>query len=176
MNINLPDSTQQPTAQAGQTHIDAQVQQFRAAIDDATRIPTFHRDPSDVPLIGDTPPVPQPGRPPMSQRAVDLNTTILTSSVLATTLGGAATGILWASGQADPTVIAWVCGCAVAIPVALTLPVLALKSLMKGAKEVAQAAPAPVHHHYNGNVTVDQRSIHATTRGVIANTRNELPR
>lgn len=176
MNINLPDPTQQPTAPAGQTHIDAQVQQFRAAIDDATRIPTFHRDTSEVPTIGTAPPVPQPGRPPMSPRAVDINTTILTSSVLTTALGGAATGILWASGQADPTVIAWVCGCVVAVPLALTLPVLALKSLMKGAKEVVQAAPAPVHHHYNGPVTVDQRSIHATTRGLVANTRNELPR
>lgn len=176
MNINLPDPTQQPTAQAGQPAIDAQVQQFRAAIDDATRIPTFHRDSSEVPLIGNAPPVAQPGRPPMSQRAVDLNTTILTSSVLTTALGGAVTGILWGSGQADPTVIAWVCGCVVAVPVAIALPVLALKSLMKSAKEVVQAAPAPVHHYYEGNVTIDQRSIHATTRGVIASTRNELPR
>ncbi|MFF2731792.1 hypothetical protein ACFVS9_28275 [Streptomyces sp. NPDC058008] len=164
-----------PTQPDTQVQIDAQIQQFRAAINDATRIPTFHRDDSKLPTIGDAQPVPQPGRPPMTQRAVDLNTTILTSSVLVGVLGASTTAVLWGSGQADPTVIAWVCGCVVGVPAALTLPVLALKSLMKSAKEVAQAAPAPVHHHYNGNITVDQRSIHANTRGIIANTRNELP-
>lgn len=170
----LPDP-QQPTFQAGQPAINDQAALFLADVEDAFRTPTFHRDTSEVPTIGNTPPVAQPGRAPMSQRAVDLNTTILTSSVLATALGGAATGVLWASGQADASVIAWVCGCVVAVPVALTLPVLALKSLMKSAKEVVQAAPAPVHHHYNGNVTVDQRSLHTQTRGVIAHTRNQLP-
>ncbi|MFH8483591.1 hypothetical protein [Streptomyces sp. NPDC018055] len=171
----LPDP-QQPTTQARQPHIDAQVQQFRAAIDDATRIPTCYRDPNELPAIGTAPPVGQPGRPPMSQRAVDLNTTILTSSVLTLATGGAASAVLWASGHANETVIAWICGGIVAVPIALTLPVLALKGLMKGAKDVAQAAPAPVHHHYNGNVTVDQRAIHTTNRGIIANTRNQLPR
>ena len=89
-----------------------------------------------------------------------------------------AAAVLWGSGHANPEVIAWVCGCVVGIPAALALPVLALKSLVKSAKEVVAAAPAPVHHNYNGNatVTVDQRSIHANTRGIIASTRNELPR
>lgn len=172
MNTNLPgqpDTTVAP-------HIDAQLQQFRAAVDHATRTPTHHRDSTKLPAIGPTPPVPQPGRPPMSQRAVNLNTTILTSSVLTATLGGSTTAILWASGHANPTAIAWICGGIAAIPAALTLPVLALKGLMKSAKDVAQAAPAPVHHHYNGNVTVDQRTITATNRGLIANTRNQLPR
>ncbi|MFI9194165.1 hypothetical protein ACIG0A_33305 [Streptomyces californicus] len=172
MNTDLPgrhDTTADP-------YIDAQLQQFRAAVDHATRIPTYHRDPAPLPETGPTPPVPQPGRPPMSQRAVDLNTTILTSSFLTLATGGAASAVLWASGHANETVIAWICGGIVAVPVALTLPVLALKGLVKNAKDVAQATPAPVHHHYNGNVTVDQRAIHSTTRGIIANTRTQLPR
>ncbi|MEU0624993.1 hypothetical protein ABZ329_29550 [Streptomyces rubiginosohelvolus] len=171
MNTNLPG--QHDTAAP---HIDAQLQQFRAAVDHATSTPTYYRDPTELPAIGPTPPVPQSGRPPMSQRAVDLNTTILTSSFLTLATGGAASAVLWASGHANETVIAWICGGIVAVPVALTLPVLALKGLMKGAKDVAQAAPTPVHHHYNGNVTVDQRAIHTTNRGIIANTRNQLPR
>ncbi|WP_399554138.1 hypothetical protein OG582_40785 (plasmid) [Streptomyces anulatus] len=137
---------------------------------------TYHRDDTPLPLVGPTPPVEQPGRSSMSSKAVDRNVTILTSSFLTAALGGSATAILWASGHANPTVIAWICGGIVAVPVALTLPVLALKGLMKSAKDVAQAAPAPVHHHYNGNVTVDQRAINATNRGLIANTRNQLPR
>ncbi|MCX4606826.1 hypothetical protein OG402_41095 [Streptomyces anulatus] len=173
MSINPPGpkSTAAPAP-----YIDAQVQQFRAAIDDATRTPTYHRDTTPLPAIGPTPPVEQPGRPGMSSQAVDRNVTILTSSVLTATAGGAISLVLWTSGQANETVIAWVCGSIIAIPAALTLPVLALKGLMKSAKDVAQAAPAPVHHHYNGNVTVDQRAIHATNRGLIANTRNQLPR
>lgn len=172
MSINPPG----PKSTAPSPCIDAQVQQFRAAIDDATRPLAYHRDDTPLPAVGPTPPVQQPGRPAMSQRAVDLNTTILTSSVLTATLGGSATAILWASGHANPTVIAWICGGIAAVPVALTLPVLALKGLMKSAKDVARAAPAPTHHHYNGNVTVDQRAINATNRGLIANTRNQLPR
>ncbi|MFF4338103.1 hypothetical protein [[Kitasatospora] papulosa] len=169
----LPDP-QQPTRKAGQPAINAQATLFLADLEDAFRTPTFHRDDSKLPAIGDTPPVPQPGRPPMSQRAVDLNTTILTSSVLVGALGASTTAVLWGSGHANPEVIAWVCGCVVGIPAALALPVLALKSLVKSAKEVVGAAPASVHNTYNG--AVDQRSIHANTRGIIASTRNELPR
>lgn len=172
MNTNLPGQPDTTTA----PHIDAQLQQFRAAVDHATATPTHYCDPTKLSAIGPTPPVPQPGRPPMSQRAVERNVTILTSSFLTLAAGGAVSAVLWTSGQANETVIAWICGSVIAIPVALTLPVLALKGLMKSAKDVAQAAPAPVHHHYNGNVTVDQRAIHATNRGLIANTRNQLPR
>lgn len=128
----------------------------------------------DGPRIGNALPAAQPGRPPMTQRAVGLNITILTSSVLTLAVGGAATGILWASGHANPTVIAWACSCVVAVPAAIAVPILALKSLMKSAKEVAEAAPPIVHQHYNGTVIQDSRSVHSSTRGVIANTRNQV--
>ncbi|TXS61182.1 hypothetical protein EAO76_41655 [Streptomyces sp. sk2.1] len=74
-----------------------------------------------------------------------------------------------ASGYADPAV------CAIAFG-APTVLVLAIARLVGKAKAVAEAAPVPVHHHYNGNVTVDQRSLTTQTRGVIAHTRNQLPR
>lgn len=146
----------------------------RQLIEDAFAIerPTSYRDNTPLPAVGTTPPVAQPGRPAMSQRAVDVNTTILTSSVLAATLGGSVTAVLWGSGQADPTVIAWICGSVVAVPVAIVLPVLALKGLMKSAKGVAEAAPATHHHHYNGDVTIDQRSINSRTRGLGKTTNN----
>ncbi|MEU5043172.1 hypothetical protein [Streptomyces griseorubiginosus] len=168
--------------QAGQSETAAAAQAFLADIESImAQRPTSFRDETPVPPIGTTPPVTdQPGtrRPPMSQRAVDLNTTILSSSVLTAMVGGAATGGLWASGQANPTVIAWVCAGVVATPAAIAVPVLALKSLMKSAKEVVAAAPPEIHQHYNGYV--DQRSTHqhSNTRGVIAITKNtpELPR
>lgn len=180
-----PAPHQPPTATpAGHPETAAAAQAFLADIESImAQRPTSFRDESPVPPIGTTPPVTdQPGtrRPPMSQRAVDLNTTILSSSVLTAMLGGAATGVLWASGQANPTVIAWVCAGVVAAPAAIAVPVLALKGLMKSAKEVVAAAPPEIHQHYNGHVYQDQRSthLHSHTRGVIAVTKNtpELPR
>ena len=133
--------------------------------------PTSWRDLTPVPAYGTTPPVAQPGRPPMSQKAVDLNTTILTSSVLTVALGGAATGILWASGHADPTVV----GCIAAAPAALSLPILALSRLIKRTKEAVEAAPPVIHQHYTGTVHQDARTVNSNTRGIWASTHNRLP-
>lgn len=172
----LPDP-QQPTLKAGQPTINDQAALFLADIEDAlqvraeeaTRTATFHRDDTPLPVVGDAPPVPQPGRPPMSQRATDVSALMLSGGAASLMVGGSASLVMLASGYADPAVCAVVFG-------APAVLVLALARLASKAKAVVEAAPAPVHHHYNGNVTVDQRSIHATTRGVIANTRNELPR
>lgn len=130
---------------------------------------TYHRDESPLPATGPTPPVPQPGRPPMSQRATDASALMLAGGAATVMVGGGASLVMLASGYADPTV------CAIAFG-APTVLVLAISRLVNRAKAVVEAAPAPVHHHYNGTVHVDQRSIHATTRGVIAHTRNELPK
>ncbi|MET4670803.1 hypothetical protein [Streptomyces sp. PvR018] len=134
---------------------------------------TYHRDTAPLPVTGSAPPVAQPGRAAMSQRAVDRNTTILTSSILTAVAGGAVSLVLWTSGHANETVIAWICGGIVGVPVVLTLPVLALKGLMKSVKEAAEAAPAPVTNHFHGPVHHNRRTVTSTTRGVIANTRNQ---
>lgn len=181
---HLPGPAQQPYApQAGQPETAAAAQAFLADIESImakSPTATSFRDPTPVPNIGTTPPVTdQPGarRPAMSQRAVDLNTTILSSSVVIGMTGAAGTGILWASGQANPTVIAWICAGIVAAPAILTIPILAFNSLAKSARKVAEAAPPTVHNHYNGYV--DQRQINVSTRttGLIAGTSNrpELP-
>ena len=186
-----PGHHPQPTATpAGRANAADAAQAFLADIESimATR-PTATsvriEDPNipswqDGPRIGTTPPVTdQPGtrRPPMSQRAVDLNTTLLSASVVITAVGGATSGVLWASGHANPTVIGWVCACIVAVPAALAIPVLALKGLMKSAKEVVQAAPPTITNHYSGTVHQDRRQTHVNTKtvGVIAYTRNQPP-
>lgn len=187
----LPDpEPQQPYApQAGQPTPEAlsAAQQLAAAVDAIYETPTAIRitDPAipswqDGPRIGTTPPVTdQPGsrRPAMSQRAVDLNTTILSTSVVIASMGGATTGILWASHYANPTVIQWICGCAVAVPAAFAVAALAFKSLAKSAKRVVEAAPPTVHQHYSGYVDQRQINVNARTTGVIAITRTqpELP-
>jgi hypothetical protein len=180
----LPD--QQPTApQAGQPTVNDNARKFLADLESAyaaeqTQTPTAVHvtDPTipswqDGPRIGTTPPVPQPGKPPMSQTAANVSGVMVASSLPILALGGAATGILWASGHADPTVV----GCIVAAPAALAVPILALSRLLKRAKETVEAAPPVIHQTYTGNVQVDvdARTVHSKNSGVWASTRNQLP-
>lgn len=129
-------------------------------IADAYR-PTSYRDTTPVPTVGTAPPVAQPGRPPMSAKAVDDTARMLGASVLVATSGGAATAILWASGHANPAVVGMVFGA----PTAL---VLALGRLAK------RARPEPdVHHHYEGPVYQDQRNQQNKTTAVWARNTNQ---
>lgn len=140
-----------------QPEIDRNAEQLISAVDQA--MTTYH-DPTPVPRYGSTPPVPQPGRPPMSQRATDVSALMLSGSVLTVTLGGSATAILWASGHADPAVVATVFG-------APAFLALAIARVLKRAKD---AAPDVHHHHYKG--PVQQQYTQNNTRGVWARTDN----
>ena len=166
MNASLPDPTK---TVAPAPAIDDQAQRLIAAVNDAMATPTRYRDETPVPAIGNALPVPQPGRPPMSQRATDASALMLSAGLASLPLGAAATGILWASGNADPVVIAVICA-------APTTLVLALSRLMKRTRETVQAAPPVIHQHYNGTVHQDGRTVNTTTRGVWARTNNQLPK
>jgi hypothetical protein len=126
-----------------------------AAVEEALATSTSYRDDTPLPTVGPTPPVPQPGRPPMSQHATDISALMLSGSVLTLATGGAASAVLWASGYANPAVI----GLIAAAPVAVAIPVYALARLVKAA---ATAAPPDVHHHYTG--PVHQQTVHSQTR------------
>lgn len=179
--MNLSDQTREPLdgrpqvdqqpAPAGQPtpEVLRKAAEVAAAVDAVYHGPTSYRDDSPLPAIGPTPPVPQPGQPPMSQLATDISGLMKASSIPTFALGATATGILWASGHADPAVIALICA-------APTTLVLALSRLMKHAKQAVEAAAPEHHHHYNGPVYQDHRSVNTQTRGVWATTRNELPR
>lgn len=123
--------------------------------------PTSFRDDTPVPLVGSARPVPQPGRPPMSQSATDASALMLSGSVLTVAVGGAGSLVMYASGYADPVVCAIVFGA----PAAL---VLALSRLMRRAKDVL---PAEHHHHYRGPVHQDQRNVtnHSSWLGKTTN-------
>lgn len=169
MNTPLSDPTQPTAAAAGHPRVDDQAQQLIAAVNAALTTPTRYRDETPVPTVGTAPPIPQPGRPPMSQRATDASALMLSGGLASLPIGAAATGVLWASGNADPVVIAIICA-------APTTLVLALSRLMKRAKETAAAAaPAEHHHHYNATVLQDHRQVNTQTRGVWAKTHNQLP-
>jgi hypothetical protein len=146
---------------------DVAAAEARRIIIDAYRptpeTPTAYRDTTLLPAYGSTPPVPQPGRPPMSQRAVDTSTVMLSAGAASLPVGTVAIGILLASGHADPTVIGMIC----AAPAAVAVPVLAVARLLH---RVAEAAPDVHHHHYNGPVKQEHTTTH--TRGLFARTTN----
>ncbi|MGJ5898469.1 hypothetical protein ACSCBZ_41970 [Streptomyces niveiscabiei] len=165
----LPDTTPGTVPADGRMSDDAAAAEAARIIADAYRptptLPTAYRDTSPLPAHGNTPPVPQPGIPPMSQRAVDASRLILTTGLATVPPGLIAIGILIASRQADPTVIGMIC----AAPAVIAVPVLALARLFTRARE---ATPDTHHHHYQGPVHQDQRTTHTRTTGMWAKTNN----
>ncbi|MEV8546152.1 hypothetical protein [Streptomyces sp. NPDC051572] len=156
-----PETTPQDAAMSD---TDAAVEAARIIADayrPAPATPTAYRDTTPLPARGDAPPVPQPGRPPMSQGATDASALMLAGGATTAMVGGTAAVLMYVSQYADPLV----CGLVFGAPTAL---VLALARLLKGAK------PAPeIHQHYDGPVYQDQRNVHSRTTGVWAKTNNQ---
>ncbi|GGJ43695.1 hypothetical protein [Streptomyces brasiliensis] len=141
---------------------DEAAAEARRIIADAYR-PTAYRDDTPVPAHGPTPAVAQPGRPPMSQGATDASVLMLAGGATTAMVGGTAAVLMYVSQFADPVV----CGLVFGAPTAL---VLALARLAKRAKNVL---PEEHHHHYEGPVYQDQRTVHSRTTGVWAKTNNQ---
>lgn len=162
----IPDQTIDP--------IKEQARQVADAVDEVYGQPatSVRVDDPEIPSwkdgsrIGDTPPVAQPGRTPMSQKATDVSVLMLAAGGTSFLVCGGAALVMWASESADPVV----CGIVFGAPTAL---VLAIGRLVGRVKATVEAAPAPVHNHFNGNVHQDQRRTTSKTVGVIANTRNQ---
>ncbi|WP_309030679.1 hypothetical protein [Streptomyces alfalfae] len=155
-----PDTTP-PTAAVSAGLSEAQAAtEARRIIADAYR-PTAYRDTTPLPAHGESPAVAQPGRPPMSQSATDASVLMLAGGTTTVMVGGTASVLMYLSQYADPIV----CGLVFGAPTAL---VLALARLAKRAK------PAPEeHHHYQGPVHQDRRTVHSRTSGVWAKTTND---
>lgn len=129
-------------------------------------IPTSFRDTSPVPAIGTAPPVAQPGRPPMSQRATDISGVMLAGGLASVPVLGGVSLLLWTAGHVDPAVIGIVC----LSPVAL---LATLSQLCRRAKETVAAAPPVITKHYNGTVHQHHTSYSSATHGLIARTHND---
>ncbi|KOU41277.1 hypothetical protein ADK55_29230, partial [Streptomyces sp. WM4235] len=119
-----------------------------------------------IPTVGPTPPVAQPGRPPMSQRATDASAVMLAAGAATVPPGLIAIGLLVASDYANPTVIAMVC----AAPAVIAVPILAVARLLARAKEVA---PVEQHNYYSGPVSQQHHTVSTQTRGLFAKTINK---
>ncbi|MET9517436.1 hypothetical protein [Streptomyces sp. NPDC002994] len=122
-----------------------------------TDFATSYRDPRPLPTTGTAPPVPQPGRPAMSEKATNASVVMLSAGATSLLVSGGASLVMLTSGYADPVVIASIC----AAPAALAVPILALSRLLKTA---GQAAPPEHHHHYNGPVQNHNQTVHNHNR------------
>lgn len=141
-----------------------QAEAILAELDDITA--TAYRDPSPLPPVGDTPPVPQPGRPPMSQRATDASALMLAAGISAIPLGAATSLVLYTLGNVDPTALA----IGAAAPVAF---IFAVGALIRTATRGLQGLHIETHHHYNGPVQQQHHTVNTATRGLFAKTINK---
>jgi len=161
--MQLPE---QPVAGQPDPTIRRDADQLVAAVDEAllARQVTSYRDTTPLPAIGSTPPVQQPGQPAMSQWATDASGVLKAVSIAPLPIG---VGV-WLVGQVDPLTLGIIFGSPV-------LAALALARLVAKVKDANQAVQ-PVVQHFHGTVHHDTRTVTSTTRGVIANTRNQLPK
>ncbi|SDL28209.1 hypothetical protein [Streptomyces indicus] len=141
----LPDHT------AGQ-HTDNPLTDsvIEAAVRDAIHQTSF-RDETPLPTVGDTPPVAQPGRPPMSQRATDASTLMLSGGVASVLVGGAVSLVMWTSGEANSVVVGIVFGA----------PTTLLLALGRVLRRAGQSMPDEHHHHHYEGL-VHQEHSHTT--------------
>ncbi|WP_103512919.1 hypothetical protein [Streptomyces sp. SM13] len=161
--MQLPE---QPVAGRPDTTIRRNADQLMAAINEIQiEKATSYRDSTPLPAVGSTPPVPQPGPPPMSQWAIDASGVLKGVGAVSIPIG---IGV-WIVGQVDPLTLGIIFG-------SPAVAALALARLVAKVKDANQNTPQPVVQHFHGNVHQDTRTVTSTTRGVIANTRNQLPK
>jgi hypothetical protein len=157
--MQLPE---QPLAGQPDPTIRRNADQIMAAINEIeVEKATSYRDDTPLPTIGATPPVQQPGQKDMSQWAIDASGVLKGVSIASVPIGVA----VWLVGQVDPLTLGIILGS----PVAVALAVARLVAKVKDANQAAQ----PVVQHFHGPVHHDERTVTSTTRGVIANTRNQ---
>ncbi|WP_344530947.1 hypothetical protein, partial [Streptomyces rectiviolaceus] len=138
------------------------------AAEQAPLTPTFYRNPTPTPAIGDAPPVQQPGRPAMSQQATNDSVRMLSFGGMVFLTGAGIGIVMMTSDYANPTVIG-VSG------TVLAAVLLAAARLMRRTKEVVEAAPPQITQYYSGDVHQQHTEITTNTKGVIAYNRNDLP-
>lgn len=137
-----------------------------AAVNEALEPATAYRDPTPIPTIGTAEPVPQPGRPPMSQRATDASALMLSAGVASLPIGGVTSLVLYTLGHVDPVTLA----IGAAGPVAL---VLATGALIRSATRSLQGVITENNHYYSGTVHQEHRNVSTETKGLFAKTINK---
>lgn len=157
----LPEPPAAPAAGQPTPLADAVIE---AAVENAIEKARRHDTTPEV-VIGNTPPVPQPGRPAMSEKATDDSVRMIAFGGMTLMMCAGGGIVMVASEFADPTVIGMIC----AAPIALAFPIWALGRF---AKSLKGALPEQHQHTYNGPVYQDQRTQQTKTSGLWARTDN----
>lgn len=143
-----PPPEPRPTTQAGQRELTAQerADALIAAVNEALpQVPTFYKDESETPKIGDAAPHQQPGRPAMSQKGMDDSVRMLCFGGSTFVVCGGVAIVMVASDHADPTAIGSFFG-------GFAFLAFAIRALVAKAKRLV---PDEHHHHYNAPVEQD---------------------
>lgn len=124
---------------------------------------TRYRDDTELPETGDAMPVTQPGRPPMSQRAVDHSRIVLAYGAASLPIGGVLSLILHTAANMTTTQLLTIGAAPVGVVIAIGV---AARMIGSAVREGAEALPREQHDHYEGNVTVHRTELHTRTRGL----------
>ncbi|WP_369265809.1 hypothetical protein [Streptomyces harbinensis] len=176
--MNTPAASNEPTtagaALPARTEAEAAAEAARLlaeAYSTTAPVATHYRDITPVPAQGDAVPHPQPGRPPMSQRATDHATLVLVYSIGSLPVSGAASLLLWTLSSVSPVALAII---AATPPVCLAAFGIAAKLVSGAVAEGAAALPPTIHHHHTGPTTVQNVHVENDTRW-FGKTTNQLP-
>jgi hypothetical protein len=140
-----------------------------AAKDEAERLitdayrPTAYRDDRPVPQYGTTPPVPQPGIPPMSSKAVDDAVRMLSAGAASLPIGGMTALILHVLGTVDPEQLA----------IGATAPTVLVLAVTRLLRRFRDVIPPEIHNHYEGPVYQDQRNVQNKNIGAWVKNTNQ---
>ena len=116
----------------------------------------------------DPSPVPQPGRPPMSQRATDASVLMLSAGAASIPIGGMTALVLHTLGGVNPVAIGLAAGGTATVLVA------AAGLIRSATRSVAATAPqGDTINHIHGNVRHEHHTVTTQTRGLFAKTINE---
>lgn len=132
---------------------------------------THYLNPNPTPTIGTAAPVPQPGRPPMSQKATDHASLVLVYSLSSLPIGASCSLVLWAVANVPAEVLA----IAALAPVGLVGAIgIAARLIGRAVADGASALPHNYTHHHSGPTYVHHTELRTTTRG-FGRTHNQLP-
>jgi hypothetical protein len=134
-------------------------------------VATRYRDLAPAPRTGDAVPIPQPGRPPMSQKATDHASLVLAYSIGSLPAGAALSLVLWSLSNLSPATLA----IAATAPAALVITVgITARMIGRAVRDGATALPTTTVHHHSGPTYLQHTEVHADTRW-FGRTVNHLP-
>lgn len=145
--------TEANPTQTAMTDAEAEAKARRIIADFATS----YRDDRPLPPVGTTPPVAQPGRPPMSQKAADASALMLAAGVASLPIGGMTSLVLYTLGTVDPATLA----IGATAPVAL---ILAVSALLRAAGRAKADMNSEHHHHYSGPVHQHSQTVNSQAK------------